>query len=175
MAEEGRTKSTDLVVRAESARYRRDRVLESHYHAQESGYQELWFTLARSPWNSLVVVPADEDDSTAGIAAALADIGRRLRNMPVTFLVMAGAIDFASAGKFVSAVARNDGQASDGPPASRVVVAVPSVIGEPLALAVTDAADAVVLCVRKGSTHRKAAARTIELVGRERILGCVLS
>jgi hypothetical protein len=65
-------------------------------------------------------------------------------------------------------------QASEGEPAARVIVAVPPVVVEPLALAVTYAADAVALYIRKGSTHRKAAARTIELVGRERIVGCVL-
>ena len=119
-------------------------------------------------------MPADEGDSAAGIATALADVGRRLRNTPVTFLVMAGSIDYASAGRFVSAVAGNVGQDPAGPPSSRVIVAVPSVIAEPLALAVTDAADAVALYVRKGSTRLKAAARTIELVGRDRIVGCVL-
>lgn len=167
MADEGRMKGNELVVRADFARYRRDRTQQIHF-------QGLWFTLARSNWNSLVLVPADEGDSAAGIATALADVGRRLRNTPVTFLVMAGSIDYASAGRFVSAVAGKGGQAAGAPPSSRVIVAVPSVIVEPLALAVTDAADAVALYVRKGSTRLKAAARTIELVGRDRIVGCVL-
>ncbi len=169
MADEGRSrlKGDELVVRANVARVRRDR-------AQQIDFQGLWFTLARKRWNSLVLVPADEGDSAAGIATALADVGRRLRNTPVTFLVMAGSIDYASAGRFVAAVAGNSGQDAGGPPSSRVIVAVPSVISEPLALAVTDAADAVALYVRKGSTRLKAAARTIELVGRDRIVGCVL-
>jgi hypothetical protein len=160
-------KGDELVVRANVARVRRDR-------AQQIDFQGLWFTLARKRWNSLVLVPADEGDSAAGIATALADVGRRLRNTPVTFLVMAGSIDYASAGRFVAAVAGNSGQDAGGPPSSRVIVAVPSVISEPLALAVTDAADAVALYVRKGSTRLKAASRTIELVGRDRIVGCVL-
>jgi hypothetical protein len=161
-------KGNELAVRTDLARYTRHRALESHY-------QSLWFTLIRSNWHSLVLVPADEGDSAAGIATALADVGRRLRKTPVTFLVMAGSIDYASAGKFVSAVAGSGGQASDGPPTSRVIIAVPPVIVEPLALAVTDAADAVALYVRKGRSHSEAAARTIELVGRERFMGCVLA
>jgi hypothetical protein len=173
--DEGRQKSTDLIVRPESGeRYRNHRVLEGHYQALETHFQELWFTLARSRWNSLALVPADPADSTAGVVAKIADVGRRLRHTPVTFLVMAGAIEFASAGKFVSAVARNDGNAGEEPLPSRVVIAVPSVIAEPLALAVTDAADVVVLYVRKGTTRRKSVERTIEMVGRDRILGCVL-
>ena len=167
MADEVRAKGTELVLRANVVQDRRVRALQIHY-------QGLWFTLSRSNWNSLVLVPADEGDSAAGIATALADVGRRLRNTPVTFLVMAGSIDYASAGRFVSAVAGKAGQAADGEPAARVIVAVPPVIVEPLALAVTYAADAVALYIRKGRTHRKAAARTIELVGRERIVGCVL-
>ena len=174
MGEEGRAKRDDLVVRAGKGEGRRDRVLEGRVPALESHYQELWFALARSRWSSLAVVPADSGYSAAGVVAKLADVGRRLRNTPVTFLVMAGEIEFPSAGKFVSAVGRNDALAGDEPSPARVVIAVPSVIVEPLALAVTEAADAVVLYVRNGVTHRKSVARTIELVGRERILGCVL-
>jgi hypothetical protein len=161
-------KGNELAARTDLAPFARRRALESHY-------QSLWFTLIRSHWHSLVLVPADEGDSAAGIATALADVGRRLRRTPVTFLIMAGSIDYASAGKFLSAVAGSGGEASDGPPASRVIIAVPPVIVEPLALAVTDAADAVALYVRKGHTHSEAASRTIELVGRERFMGCVLA
>ncbi len=168
MGMEGHKTGTELVVRTDASGPRRDRALQVHY-------QGLWFTLARSNWSSLVLVPADEGDSAAGVATALADVGRRLRTTPVTFLVMAGAIDYASAGKFVMAVAGKDAQAGGGPPTSRVIVAVPPVTVEPLALAVTYAADAVAICIRRGSTRRDAAARTIELVGRDRILGCVLS
>jgi hypothetical protein len=156
-----------LVVRQHTPRMHRSR-------ARDAYFQGLWFTLARTSWTSLVIVPADEDDSAAGIATALADVGRRLRRTPVTFLVMAGSVDYAAAGRFVSAVL---GRGEEGPgdgPSSRVIVAVPPVVSVPLALAVTDAADAVVLYVRKGSTRRESALRTIELVGRERIAGCVV-
>ena len=167
VADEARAKGTELVLRANVARHRYDRALQIHY-------QGLWFTLARTKWTSLVLVPADEGDSAAGIATALADVGRRLRTTPVTFLVMAGQIDYASAGRFVSAMVGKRDQDGDSVPVGRVIVAVPPVIVEPLALAVTYAADAVALYIRKGSTLRKSAARTIELVGRERIIGCVL-
>lgn len=167
MADEGHSRETALALRDQHASVVRDRV-------REGEFQGLWFRLARSNWTSLVLVPADEGLSAAGIATALADVGRRLRNTPVTFLVMAGSVDYASAGKFVSAVTRpSDGV--DGRPSSRVVVAVPSVIEQPLALAVTDAADAVAVVARTGATAKDAAERTIELVGRDRILGCVLA
>jgi hypothetical protein len=143
----------------------------------EAQFQGLWFTLSRVPWRSLVFVPADDDSSAAGIATALADVGRRLLRTPVTFLVMAGPIDYASAGKFMATVA-GKAQAEVGPnslPSSRVIVAVPPVIVEPLALAVIESADAVALCVRKGSTYLESASRTVDLVGRGRVIGCVIT
>ncbi len=167
MDKHGQSRETALVLRDRQSAIVRDR-------AREGEFQGLWFRLARSNWTSLVLVPADEGLSAAGVATALADVGRRLRNTPVTFLVMAGSIDYASAGKFVSAVTGQQG-AADGPPSSRVIVAVPSVIEQPLALAVTDAADAVAVVMRTGGTAKESAERTIELVGRDRILGCVLA
>jgi hypothetical protein len=166
--QQGNSHGAALVLRDSAARIGQDRLRESHY-------QGLWFTLARSRWASLAIVPADAGESAAGLATALADVGRRLRNTPVTFLVMAGSVDYASAGKFVSTVTGKGARAPDEFPTSRVIVAVPPVIVEPLALAVTDAADAIAIYVRKGSTHLDAAARTIELLGRDRIIGCVLA
>jgi hypothetical protein len=156
----------DLVLRAQAPLVRRD-------PAWESEYQGLWFTLGRVPWRTLVLVPAGEGESAAGVAAALASVGRQFRQAPVTFLVVSGPIDYSSAGKFVSAVAGRTAQPDD-PPSSRVIVAVPPVVADPLALAVTDSADAVVICVRAGATHLAAADRTIEMIGRDRIVGCVM-
>src|SRR5512137_2353710 len=67
--------------------------------------QELWFGLARLHWTSLVLVPADEGESAAAIATSLADVGRRLRDAPVTFMILADPLDYASAGKIIAAVA----------------------------------------------------------------------
>ncbi len=61
----------------------------------------------------------------------------------------------------------------DAPPASRLVITIPSVLSEPLGLAATQNADAVVLVVEMGRTKVADALRTIELVGRERIAGCL--
>lgn len=58
--------------------------------------QELWFSLARRRWSSLVLVPADEGSSAAEVATGLADVGGRLRDSPVTAIV-ADRLDFESA------------------------------------------------------------------------------
>jgi hypothetical protein len=162
-------KGKELVVRAGAA-------LPVLGHGPEAYYQSLWFVLARRNWRSLALVPADENQSAAGVATALVDVGRRLRRTPVTFLVMAGFMDYASAGQFLAAVVGKDDAAQGAAGSdSRVIVAVPPVLTEPLALAVTEAVDAVALYVNKGQTRRKAAQQTIELIGRDRIVGCVLA
>lgn len=159
----------ELVVREPSALARRPP------EARDIEFQGLWFRLARIPWRSLVVVPADEGGSSAAVATALADVGRRLRSSPVTFLVMAGPIDYASAGKIVESMAAPAGEVRDASaPYGRVIVAIPPVVSEPLGIAVTDAADAVVLCIEKGRTRSPSARKTIDMIGRGRIVGCVL-
>jgi hypothetical protein len=138
--------------------------------------QELWFGLARMQWTSLALVPADEGESAAALATSLAEVGRRLRDIPVSFMILADPLDYASAGKIIAAVAdtdRREGTASVAP-AGRVIAAIQPVIVEPLGLALTQAVDVVVLCIQVGCTRATAVRRTIELIGRERIAGAVL-
>jgi hypothetical protein len=166
---EARSPGTKLVVREPG--------LLAHLRGRlpQTEFQSLWFTLVRTPWRSLVVVPADEGGSAVAIATALADVGRRLRSAPVTFLVMAGPIDYASAGRIVASVAEPHGGRSDpGAHVGRLIVAIPPVVAEPLGIAVTDAADAVLICIEKGRTRMPSARRTIDMIGRDRIIGCVL-
>jgi hypothetical protein len=51
-------------------------------------YIELWITLSRRQWSSLVLIPADRGGSTAEIANGLADIGQRLSYGPVTAIAV---------------------------------------------------------------------------------------
>jgi len=138
--------------------------------------QELWFGLARIHWTSLVLVPADEGESAAALATSLAEVGRRLRDAPVSFLILADAIDYASAGKIIAAVASvgKGESALTVEPAGKVIAAIQPVVVEPLGLAITDAADAVVLCIQVGRTRIAAARRTIDLIGRDRVAGALL-
>ena len=138
--------------------------------------QELWFGLARMHWTSLVLVPADEGESAAAVATSLADVGRRLRDAPVTFMILGDPLDYASAGKFISAGAAVGKGESTLPVAmtGKVIAAIQPVVVEPLGLALTDAADAVVVCIRVGRTRLASARKTIELIGRDRIAGALL-
>jgi hypothetical protein len=60
------------------------------------------------------------------------------------------------------------------PAPGRVVIAIPSVLGEPLGLAVTQASSLVAISIALGRTCLADARRTIELIGRDRIAGCIL-
>jgi hypothetical protein len=169
--------------------------------APRRDFQKLWFALARNDWRSVVFVPGDEGGSAASAATALADVGKKLHELPVILFVMANPADYWPAMQMVHAAADLAGEAEAQrrppkpldyasavqvvtdttarhralrPPTGKVIVAVQSVISEPLGLAVTQAADAVVLHVELARTRLASLRTTIELVGRERIAGCIL-
>lgn len=166
-------------------------------------YQELWFALARRPWASLVLVPADGGFSAGPIAKALADVGTRLRDSPVNAIV-AETIDYISARSLTEVQPRlRSDRVWDGcaevemapepaiatrppetiepvreaklmPPFGRAIIAIRPVVSDPLGIAIAHAADAVVVCVQLGASRIPAARRTIELVGPERIVGAFI-
>jgi len=59
-------------------------------------------------------------------------------------------------------------------PPARNIATLPPVATNPLALKVAAAADIVVICVEIGKTRLSAVRRTLELIGRDRVAGCVL-
>ncbi len=169
----------------------------------EREHQELWLSVARLPWASLVLVPADSGGSTADLATALARVGTLLRETPVTAVVV-NRLDFAAAralaelqprlqdelrwpapieveAKPVAVGAEGSSQAmrpvreaTPLPPLGRAIVAIQPVVDEPLGVAVAQAADAVVLCIELGKTRMAAARRTIDIIGADRLIGAVL-
>lgn len=180
-------------------------------------YLELWISLSRRDWGSVVLIPADRDGSTAEMASALAEVGQRLSYDPVTAITVSS-LEYGSAlaladlqqhldrdrrgrahasapvpTEIMAAVApggaekaepgeQRDGQAGEVhrteallvlPPA-RVIISVPPVISEPLGLAAAQRADAVVLAVRMNRSRMAEVRRTIELVGRDHVMGCFI-
>lgn len=59
-------------------------------------FQELWFSLARREWRSLVFVPADPSFSTEALARSLADVGNRVSELPVTAITVS-ALEYGTA------------------------------------------------------------------------------
>jgi hypothetical protein len=171
-------------------------------HAPE--YQELWLALAKRKWTSVVVVPADSEGSSADVAKQLAEVGKELIEQPVTAIAVSRLgydsaralsdlqqyVERASQGaegaradadaNIVDVSARTTDGGSSGTqalalaPSARLVISIPPVVNEPLGLAVAQFADAVVLTIHLGKTRLSEARRTIELIGRDRIVGCFI-
>lgn len=159
--------------------------------------QELWLLLARREWSSLVVVPADDHGSVETLARSLAEVGKNLSDIAVSAVTVK--VLGSSSARALAALANNvrgdpkrlwqgrngievevdpadeeeDTGYIDLPP-GRLILGIPSVVSTPVSLAVTEAADLVVLGVQLGQTRMAAMRRSIDLIGRERIAGCVL-
>lgn len=146
--------------------------------------QELWFILQRKPWKSLVLVPGHAEGSSLPIAAALAEIGRMNRGRSVV-LVNAEQLDLSRTAQVIADLdappstswssGGGGGSAMGADQAGRkVLVALEPVVRNPLGMAIAMAADAVVLCIELGRSDIASAKRTLELIGREKVLGTVL-
>jgi hypothetical protein len=151
--------------------------------------QELWFATRRRPWRSLAVIPADAAHSAAGIARALAEVGGFIGMKPVHFIDAQG-MDLAALATLVmelgdrasssswtmNAPARPGAGWDPSSVASEkaTVVALESVVANPLVLPVALAADAVLLTIELHATPLEEARRTVEMIGRERVVGSVL-
>ncbi len=135
-------------------------------------YQSLWFSVAKLPWNSLVLVPADEGGSVAHIAKALADIGDNLSVSPVTYIV-AHPLDYKQAVQIAAGISVSGWSGGERPlPRSgRVIIAIEPIVTEPFGVAVCQEADATVVCVELGVSGLAASRRTIDLIGREKVTG----
>lgn len=145
--------------------------------------QQLWFSILKYDWSSLVVVPADELCSSQRIAESLAEMGTLHLGKPMTTLVTTG-LDLTRTSELMTStmvheIARTNGDAPKGragPPwlGRNLVIAVDPLAANPAGIAVALAADAAILCVRLGKTRLDVAQRTLDLIGRERFIGCVV-
>jgi hypothetical protein len=137
-------------------------------------FQELWFALLQRSWRSLALVPGDAGGSANEIAISLTEVGRVLHESVSSF-VTTDTLDYASAAEVVAA-AGSSTPAGTRPvePVGRIIAALPPVVADPLGLKIVAAADLVVICIEMGRTRLAAVRRTIELVGRDRIAGCLL-
>jgi hypothetical protein len=174
------TQKTAMMPRANGRRMRRRTPATS----KEIEAQELWLAITRREWQTLAVIPAHRDGSALSIATALAEAGSLLRGRPVE-LFSADRADHGVTGE--QSVVLNGRATShiplhtvpDGglPPAlekfERVVALEPLALN-PMGATIAQAAEAVLMVAESGVTEIRNAKRTVEMIGRERFLGCVL-
>jgi hypothetical protein len=132
-----------------------------------SAVQELWFATQRRPWLTLAMLAPEATPGVCALATAFVAVGRLTHTGEVDMLSTQGAkLREVSWHLLAMTQAQQRG--------ARLVVAADPVVTSPVALPLVRAADAALLVVTLGESGLAAAIRTIEVVGRERILGCVL-
>ena len=150
--------------------------------------QELWFATRRRPWISLCVVPAAPGMSVVPLAETLASVGQLLTPTGIRLIkaegmnleqiariVMEMTLPETPASSVWTSTPQRGGHAvSAAPNGTPLIIAIESVVSNPLALAVTLACDVVLLCIELGKTDLASARHSVDLLGREHIVGTVL-
>lgn len=134
--------------------------------ALDADWQNLWFSLQRTPWSALAVVPADSGVDVREVAEAIVEVGRLSGAEDVTLFDAVGA-SFTEAQALVDAIGVHTRRGCP------VVIACDAVDDNPATLALAHAAAHTVMVVRLGQSRMVAARKTIEAVGREQILAAV--
>jgi hypothetical protein len=135
-------------------------------HQRSRELQKLWFAVTRQPWSSLVVMDTAQDGGARQVAQALCQVGTLYRGAAVKLMDVQGA-DLSRA---VPSITEMTSHVLEG---GLVVVVTDPVVHNATGVPVAMAADAVLLVVTLGETEQAAVQRTLELVGRERIVGVV--
>lgn len=128
--------------------------------------QEMWLSLMRGNWSSLVVVPTDPDISARAVTGVLVDVAASHEVGRFELIDAVGASVPAGerlAQDLASVVASG----------SRAVAAVDSLIRSLAGIPLVRDAEAALLVVRLDQSSYDNVQSTIEIVGRERILGAV--
>ncbi|HEY2031699.1 MAG TPA: hypothetical protein VGH20_21045 [Myxococcales bacterium] len=134
--------------------------------------QELWFATLRASWQTLVLVPVGSGLSALPLARALGEFGGRHRGRPVTVMSTSG-LELSAIADLVSEFGFTE-NAQTAPRGGKVIVAIDPIVEDPMGIAAALAADAALLCLELGKSRLADAQHTLEQIGRERFIGCVV-
>jgi hypothetical protein len=129
--------------------------------------QKLWLATQRRPWSSLAVVPANRSTDTLPVAEMLARIAWWYRGQPSCVFDLRD----VSLRLVEYQIAEVQAQIEGG---SRVFIALRSIFDNPTAVPIGRQADAIILCTVLGRTDLRAAQKTIDQLGRDRVLGSIV-
>jgi len=124
----------------------------------------MWLAILQEEWWSIAVVPTDQSVSVQPVMQALARIGQ----LHQVRLIDAQGVSVADGLKLSAMTGQIIGV---GP---RSVLAVDSVVESLSGVSVVNRVSKVLLVLRFGTSRLESVESTIRIVGRERILGCVL-
>jgi hypothetical protein len=128
--------------------------------------QQLWFATRRREWSSLAVIPIEPRSSARFVAEALAEVGELHRGAAVKLIDAEGATVAASSRIAVTLVKH---VAAGGIGIALLDPVVQNQAGIPIALV----SDAILLAVELGVAASASMQRTLELLGRDRVIGTV--
>ncbi len=129
----------------------------------------LWYTLVGRPWTSLAVIAPDDSPRAWRLVQRLDEVARAnqyraLKTVNILDLNLERA----------EAVAHAIGKVSSLGERKRYLIAIDSPLENPVAIRVLSACDAVLLVLEKDRSRIPDAQRTVEMVGRGRLIGAVL-
>jgi len=135
--------------------------------------QQLWFSLQRLEWSTLVVVPAGPESSGMDFGRPLYEVGRlalgeRLRLLDARQVQVAG-----SAGIILDMLGADPKRPAPTQWSERALVVIESIVSHPTGIPLALAADAIVLGLELGRSSLVSARRTLDTLGRSRFVGCV--
>lgn len=131
----------------------------------DAEWQRLWFTLQGRPWTALAVVDTTGGSDAEAVARALAEVGNRDGQVPVE-CVFARGKTFKDVPHLVTRLSEASAKALR-------LVACDSLGENPAMIPLLQAADAAVVVVRLGQATTAAVDKTVEVIGRHKVLASV--
>src|SRR5262245_60228787 len=144
----------------------RQKIKEPQSTGVEGEWQRLWYQLQSTSWSSLALVPTDATINVTRVAEALVAVGRRQGNSSMTLLSGVGVRpnDVQSLLSSVREASLRHG---------RLVVACDGLQVNPAALPLARACTGLLLVVRLGESRLDSARKTVESIGRNRIIASI--
>jgi hypothetical protein len=144
--------------------------------------RELWFSITRTPWRTLVMLPAHEGGSALSLAYELVEVGSAVRRKPIELISAEGMDLTTTSGWLFDAISGGvrplfleaDAGTTQPDRFERIVV-LESIASNSMGIAVAQAADAVLLVVEQGVSNLANARATVAAIGRERFVGCAIT
>lgn len=134
--------------------------------------RELWYAILPRAWVSLAVVCPEWTPKTLRLARSLAESGTQTLGRPVE-LIDATELDLARVAMITHRLAPHGSTRNVEP--CQFVIGLDPPIFNPLAIGVAAKCDSALLLLLRGQTTIPNARRTVEIIGRERLLGAVIA
>lgn len=129
-------------------------------------HQELWFELRSWAWKSLAIVPTVSGASELDLAEQVVVVGVSNTNKRMS-LISAEGVSVSDTDRVIGMIRAAEARGD------RVVVVTDSVFDNPAATPIIRAVNGVVPVVRLGKSDKAAVEKTIQSVGRSRVIGAV--